>query len=207
MQRVTFIDIETSSLSTDQLAKVKPEFKAPANYKDADKIKASIAEQEQAWAERAALSAETARVLIVGVLDGERFETFQGAEDVILTRFWPWLYQTLNRGDIVSGFYIFHFDLPMLIRRSFVHGVRVPVTIRQRYWHDGLVDIAEKWQCGNRSDTISLDRLAKALGVGAKNGNGADFAAMYATDKEKALEYLKNDLVLARKCHERMFPI
>jgi hypothetical protein len=206
-QNVYLLDIETGPLPTDQLARVKPEFKAPSNYKREDAIKDHIEEQERAWIERAALDAPTAQVLIIGVLDGDRFETFQGAEDVILTRFWPWLDQTLNRGDIVSGFCIFHFDLPMLIRRSFVHGVKIPSTIRQRYWHEGLVDIAERWQCGNRSDTISLDRLSKALGVGAKNGDGADFAALYATDKEKALAYLKNDLMLAKKCYEKMFPI
>lgn len=203
MPRVLHFDCETSSLPPDQLAKVKPEFQANKTLKDPDKIRADLVAKEQDWLDRAALDASTAKVLVVGVLDGERFETFQGAEDVILTRFWPWLDMELGAGNTVSGFCIFHFDLPMLIRRSFVHGVTVP-RIRARYWHSGLVDIAETWQCGNRDQKIDLDRLAKVLGVGQKNGDGADFARLWVEDKPKAVAYLHNDLLLTQKCYERM---
>lgn len=206
--RHLFIDIETSGQTADQLAKIKPEFQANKTLKDPEKIKADLAAKEQEWLDRAALDASTGKVLVIGVLDAERFECFEGPEDVILTRFWPWLDMELGAGNTVSGFCIFYFDLPFLIRRSYVHGVRIPKTIRPtRYWNQLLVDIAELWQCGNRDQKISLDMLAKTLGVGQKNGQGADFARLWTEDKAKALEYLHNDLILAQKCYNRMiFP-
>lgn len=204
-QRVCFVDIETASQPAEVLANVKPEFTANKTLKDPDKIKADLAAKEAEWLDRAALSAETGKVLVIGVLDGDRCEYFEGAEDAILTRFWPWLDMSLGRGDIVAGFCIFHFDLPYLVRRSYINGVRIGLNrFRNRYWHENLVDIAEQWQLGNREQRISLDMLAKVLGVGAKNGDGKDFAALYATDRVKALTYLENDLRLSKAVYERM---
>ena len=48
----------------------------------------------------------------------------------------------------------------------------------------------------------SLDAIAKHLGVGAKNGNGADFAKLWQKDRAKAVEYLRNDVQLTAKVAE-----
>ena len=203
----TFLDIETASLPPDQLAKVKPEFTAAKNLKDPAKIAADIAEKEQAWLDRAALDAVSGQVLCIGTLGGPKdfFPLHSSNEVTTLTLGWQWLEQTLAAGNQVVGFCIFHFDLPFLIRRSYIHNVRVPGAIRRgRYWADGLIDIADIWACGNRDQTISLDRLAKVLGVPAKLGSGADFAGLWQTDREAALAYLKRDCEIVRDVYQRM---
>ena len=55
-------DIETGPLPTDVLKNRIPAFKAPGNWKDADKIEANIQEQERKWFDRAALDAQTGQV-------------------------------------------------------------------------------------------------------------------------------------------------
>jgi hypothetical protein len=81
----------------------------------------------------------------------------------------------------------------------------VPFGIRRgRYWSDEMVDLRDAWQLGDRQARGSLDTIAKHLGVGAKNGSGADFAALWQSDREKATEYLRNDLQLTARVAEAL---
>jgi hypothetical protein len=55
------------------------------------------------------------------------------------------------------------------------------------------------WNLGDYKGRISLDTLSKFLGVGEKNGKGAEFAGLWATDRQKAMKYLMNDLELTAR--------
>lgn len=67
-----------------------------------------------------------------------------------------------------------------------------------------MVDLREVWQLGDRQARGSLDSIARHLGVGQKNSDGAAFAALWQSDREKALAYLKNDLELTLKVAEAL---
>lgn len=205
--RAIMWDVETGSLPDAQLELVKPVFKAPTNYRKDEAIAESLKAQEADWRSRAALDATTAQVLAVGLLDGNTFTVLEGEEKTILEQFWAYADEQLGMGNMLVGFCIFHFDLCLMARRSWINGVPIPMSVRRssyRPWHENFVDIAVAWQCGNRDQTISLDLLAKALGVGKKSGSGADFAKLYQTDKAAALQYLHNDLLLVKSCYEKM---
>jgi predicted PolB exonuclease-like 3'-5' exonuclease len=205
---VNVFDVETSPATPEVLERVKPSFKAARNLKDPDKIAAAIAEKETDWREGAALDATTATVLCVGVLDGPSTMIIDGPEREILRMFWQWTQERITAGEHVVGFNIYGFDLPMLIRRSWILGVNIPRAIRKgRYWNDNLIDVMDVWTCGNRDQRISLDNLSKALGIGEKNGNGKDFAALWERDRLEAVAYLKQDLNLTRKVAERVLGI
>lgn len=204
-----FCDVETGPCSEDKAQAFMPEFEAPANYKDPEKIKAHIEEQKRVWRESCALSAMTGNVLCVGLLNTkEVFSTCQGEEKSIVTTSLGIIIMHLHSGGTVVGFCIRSFDMPFLIRRAWALGVEVPATLfdRGRYLHEGIIDVAERWACGSRDprDRISLKNLATHLGIGEKTGDGADFAQLYATDRTKALEYLRTDLVLTKAAYERM---
>lgn len=173
-----------------------PEFTAPSNWKDPEKIKANIEEQKNKWIEEAALSALTGRVLAIGMLIGEQFICISepATEAQMLHEFWD----TTNSGCPLIGFNCVSFDLPFLFRRSWKLAVQPAKWLRNgRYWDSALVkDIREEWQLGDRQAHGSLDTIAKHLGVGQKNGSGANFAKLWATDREQAMAYLKNDLEL-----------
>jgi len=60
-------------------------------------------------------------------------------------------------------------------------------------------DLLALWQCGDRAESISLDRLARVLGLPGKTGSGADFARLFGENRPAALAYLENDLKLTRE--------
>lgn len=210
MKRIIF-DIETGPLPDDQLDKLTPEFKAPANYRDPEKIAANIAEQRAERKKDAALSAVTGRVVAIGlqlvvpngtfeveVIGGEACEH---PERAVLEEFWRrWTHPDLAAFDWV-GFNIHGFDLPFLIRRSWALRVRVPANLRQqgRYWNPKLIDLRDVWLLGDYRGSGSLDTVAKALGLEGKNGSGAEFARLWVEDRAKAVEYLRQDINVTRE--------
>lgn len=192
---ITFLDIETGPASDEVLALVKPEFKAPSNYKDADKIKAAIAEAEVTWRERAALSPLTGQLLAIGLMDAEDTSILVGDEKGMLVGLWcAW-----NQGMRLVGFAIKAFDLPFLIARSRILNVPVPQDLFEtRYWSYRITDLQEIWNCFSygAKEGNSLDAICKACGLPGKleGVTGADFAKLFASDRPKAMEYLKADL-------------
>lgn len=210
MTTANFYDIETEALPEQEIAHLMPEFQAPANYKDPEKIKANIEQQRQDWIKNAALSPITGRVLAIGVwppLEDGVIIVANEDEKVILARFWRWVNVQIWAGHKVVGWCCHQFDLPFLIKRSLRHSLEVPklrTGAAFQYWHDQMVDLAVRWQFGDKQSPHSLDTVAKFLGVGSKNGNGAEFGALWHSDRPKAEEYLTNDLRLLRGIYERM---
>lgn len=215
MQTIIY-DIETGALPESELTALLPPFD-PAevktgNLKDPDKIAAKIAEAEanhrRDFLEKAALDPLTGRVVAIGLLypdSGEFVVIGHDDEAATLREFWLTTKGEMGRINEMVGFNSNGFDLPFLIRRSWRHRVPVPFGIRRgRYWSDEMVDLRDAWQLGDRQARGSLDSIAKHLGVGAKNGNGADFAALWQSDRAKALAYLKNDLELTARVAEAL---
>jgi len=211
-----YFDIETGPLPESELAALVPPFD-PAevkigNIKDPEKIAAKIAEAEtnhrRDFFEKAALDPLTGRVVAIGILPsaecGMQSSEFRvvAADDEaqMLREFWEMTRGEMGRINQMVGFNTHLFDLPFLIRRSWKHRVHVPFGIRRgRYWSDEMVDLRDAWQLGDRQARGSLDAIAKHLGIGGKNGSGADFARLWQSDRTKAVEYLRNDLELTAK--------
>jgi DNA polymerase elongation subunit (family B) len=203
------------------------------NLKDPEKIAAKLAEAEanhrREFIDRAALDPLTGRVVAIGLLiasphpspfpSAER-EKEAGSESqphhefkiighddeaATLKEFWQVCQGDMGRINEMIGFNSNQFDLPFLIRRSWKHRVPVPHGIRRgRYWSEQMIDLRDLWQLGDRQARGSLDAVAKHLGVGSKNGDGKDFAKLWETDREKAIEYLRNDLQLTARVAEAL---
>ncbi|MBI1178476.1 hypothetical protein GC207_13660 [bacterium] len=204
--KTIIFDIETGPLSDAELAAAMPSFDPSAvktgNIKDPDKIAAKIAEAEtnhqREFTEKAALDAMTGRVLAIGLLhlfNGEFVVLDNGDEAELLREFWVRCEHEMGRLNRMVGFNTHLFDLPFLVRRSWRHRVALPWNLRRgRYWSDQLIDLREAWQLGDRQAKGSLDAVARHLDVGAKNGEGRDFAMLWQTDRDQAIAYLRNDL-------------
>lgn len=202
------LDIETAPLPLAEIESRKPEFSAPANWKDPDKIRANIAEQEQKWLEKAALSPLTGRVLVIGLKEFGKDPTYlEGDERDILLDFW----REIGIGvefDLWHGHNLHEFDLRFIIRRSWFHQIPVPIHLiyAGRYVNDRrFIDTMKVFQCGDRQDFVSLRDLAQFLGLGSKDSSlSAHFSEVYATDRELALRHLGNDLDLVERVAIRM---
>ena len=169
--------------------------------KAGEKYEAAKIDYEKKVVENAALDARHGRILAIGFQNEESFWCESGGDEnneaKILREFWSSFDVALVTKAKVVGHNIFGFDLPFIIQRSWINGI-VPspgVLDKGKWWSDVLVDTMARWQAGNhRSQFCSLDSLARVLRVGAKNGDGKYFHQMWAEDRTKAIEYLRNDL-------------
>lgn len=206
-----YFDIETSVLPPDQLDKFMPKNDewALGNASKPETVARIIAEKKLEWIDRAALSAITGQIIAVSFADGAR-------EPLVLTDVSERLLieQTLNNLTLNNGpIYTWNgsgFDLPYLCQRAAVYGIPAWPSLTQVfrgkfYWNENLIDAKQVWSMysSDHRDT-SLAKVALALGVGEKIGNGKDFAELLKTDHQKAIEYCKNDVVLLRKIIQAM---
>jgi hypothetical protein len=200
MLKYTICDIETSARPESEL--VFPTFEPSKVLKDPEKINADLAKKKAEFIETCALRAEHGKILVIGLLDHTGQDMIlEGDEREVLQQFWA---SYVASHHLIVGHYIKGFDIPFIVRRSWMLGVIVPQGVMEgRYLNHRFFDTMEAWQLGTR-DTISLDNLSKAFGLSGKNGNGKDFASLYQTDKAKAFEYLRNDLQLTRDVAKKM---
>jgi hypothetical protein len=219
-----FFDIETEPLPRNQLVDLQP---APVafdpyavkagNIKDpvklAEKIEACRiaheADQLRAvteFYERAALSPVTGRVLAIGYRRAgcEGVEIIDHLDEAkTLTEFWGLMAD--HTPSTPCGFNCLDFDLPFLVRRSWLHEVRSPKWIREgMWWNRGILDLRLIWTFGDKRGPGSLNDVAKFFGLPPKLGEGKDFSALFHTDKPKAIEYLTRDVNLLSELYYRM---
>lgn len=175
-----------------------------ATYADA------LAAHREKFISNAALSPLTGRVLAAGILRLDQFfiwtaET-EAEEAELLSNVWG---QMLDfRDKTLVGFCIENFDLPFLITRSRLLGVRVPQFVRpditRRYYSPLFIDLQLVWTLGDPKAFVKLNTVASHLKAGQKSGDGADFATTFFADRPSAIEYLKTDLSLTRRVGWRL---
>lgn len=106
------------------------------------------------FVERAALSPLTGCVKAIGLLQcddntaAELWYTGEGYDESrIIGQFWATVAAAPDHAFV--GHNIFGFDLPFLVRRSWLLGVDVPAGVRDgRYWSRQFVDTMDVWGCG-----------------------------------------------------------
>lgn len=219
-------DIETGPIEDPLLAELLPKFDPAAvklgNLKDPDKIAAKLAEaraeHDAETISKAALSAVTGRVLAIGYRSEKatviaHVAEMGSGEFGLLTQFWTRYAKAKSDRRQMVGHNIAGFDVPFLVRRSWILGVVIPSGITDpsgRYLDRSFRDTMQVWQCGNyRDQFIRLDLLGRALGLGDKTEgvNGGDFARLYwgsQDERAKALEYLIRDVDLTYQVAQRL---
>lgn len=174
--------------------------------------------RDEAWQKfrgNAALDAATGQVLAIGIQrDGKAGIFAEPTEAETLAKFWAKYLQCRAQQTKMVGANIIQFDLPFLIRRSWMLCVDIPSTVCQfGKWgnFDPLfVDIREWWLLGQRNNCeSSLDAMARALGCGCKTEgmDGGDFARLWfgtAEERKQATAYLLNDLKLTASVAARL---
>jgi len=207
-----FFDIETGPAPEEQLAelyheKTLEEFSATCDKRwKPDTVAKKYEEYKTgAWENfvgKAALSAITGRVLMVGMLqDWEFAGIMDDYERATLKAFWEVTANALDAKRRLIGHNSNGFDLPFLVRRSWMLGVHVPREVKHgRYWNPLFVDTMEAWGCGSR-DFIRLNDLGQCFGVGQKTEGfaGKDFHKFwFGTPEERqlAIDYCEQDVRL-----------
>ena len=209
-------DIETGALPFGEL--VIPAFN-PAdvklgNTKDPDKIAERIRQAEENhvtdYIKNAALDALSGQVLCIGYRlerDEPAILSSDADGEAAMLRQWWELLNTWERQPRLIGFNVKSFDLPFLIKRSWKHRITPPYWIRHgRYWNDLVVDLREVWQLGDNRAHGSLGAISRHLGLGEKTGNGADFANLWKTNRQAAIDYCLQDVKLTQQVADVLMP-
>lgn len=220
MKRLVF-DCETGP--NPEALKFAPEFKAPFNYKDPEKIAMYIKEEKARFVDRAALDPMTGSLAaFASAFDNEepavsfnadlvpsQFGYPVSVETELVSRAIMLFERCLQDKIPIIGFNSKGFDLPFIFRRAFILGVSVPEEVRKlatdRY-NSYSIDLMQIWLCGSR-DFIgqSLKRIALACGIGDKSDDGKHFAEILKLDVKRAAEYAINDIRLTMKLADRLF--
>jgi len=131
-------------------------------------------------------------------------KTISGKESLILQKFW----EVAKTADLFLGFNILDFDLRFIYQRSVILGVRPTLDLNfARYRSSPIFDVMREWSKWE-SHNISLDTLAKALGLkSSKDGaiNGSNVAKAYEEGRLKEIyDYCERDVELTRKIYNRL---
>lgn len=178
------------------------------------------ASQEEAhWQEKlekAALSAETGRVVTIGYLpvgatdEDAHLDDADFDEERLLRRFWAGYEKVVRQRGRIIGWNSNGFDIPYLIKRSWIVGVPVPPSVFRGKWiSDTFIDLMQVWSVHEFKKFAKLDACARVLGLGNKTDqacSGAEFAKWYRDPDrhEEAKKYGLLDLTLTRKIYLRL---
>lgn len=175
---------------------------------------------------RLALDGDYGRVLIIGLLiehDGEVIQRgllgrerqtmmFHLDEARTLRSFWKLLKGFNAHRDLIIGHNVFDFDLPFIYKRSVIGRVRPSVELSfARYRAQPIFDTMHQWNKWSPRKYVSLDRLAKVLGLESSKGQGMDGSRVYdkfcAGCHSEIADYCLRDVDLVRAIYYRMvFP-
>lgn len=176
-------------------------------------------ENKKAWAEKAALDWRLGQVIAVGTIyrDHEPIVTHSGrdAEDLteteMLSGVWTYLAGHHNTRPVV-GFNIRPFDLPYLIGRSAVCGVKPSRKFNLAKFRTDLgvvdwCDLLSNWDPSHLTGW-TLDYYAKVFNLENQPwGDGAEISEKWkAGDYDYVLKHLSSDLLTTRELHDRFAP-
>jgi DNA polymerase elongation subunit (family B) len=172
---------------------------------------------------RLALDGDFGRIVTIGViveegdqvihrgLLGRERQTmmFHLDEAKTLRGFWKLLKGFNLSRDLIIGHNVFDFDLPFIYKRSVIQRVHPAVDLPfTRYRSQPIFDTMHQWNKWSPRKFVSLDRLAKVLGLESSKGQGIDGRLVYdrfceGCHKEIA-DYCLRDVELVREIYYRM---
>ena len=209
MKHIVF-DIETVPQDEAKLLALAPEFTAAANLKDPEKIAASIAKKRADYLADAALNWKTAEVVLIGAGDDAGIQSLTShSEKRLVGDFLDRISAALGDGVVVGGHNVKGFDLPMLVNRARVHGLKIPANVLTFWkgrpqWADNIFDTLEILSFGKSFDGNGVDDVARVFGLPPKLGHGGEFPLLWRADREGALAYNRRDveieIEIARVC-------
>lgn len=173
--------------------------------------------------QRNSLNGDTGRLLCIGYTDegcghkpvkgvlgwDRESGRFSDNEPEILRDFWEMMRTFRPCLDRIVGHNIYNFDLPFIHKRSVICGVRPSIELNfARYRNQPIYDTMCEWEKWNLRHTISLDRLARVLGLESPKTDecdGSRIAELFARGEHKTIrDYCLKDVITTRRIYRRM---
>lgn len=201
------IDIETAPIADAAEYVDLTQFAAPSNWKDPEKIKANIQEQQDAAIAKAALDLDLCRVVAVGMQSEEwnepavRVAHIEEREAEIIRDLWD---EIDNR--VTIGYNQIGFDLPILLRRSLYLGIHAPALNLDKY-RSPHIDLQQRLSLNGTKPYRSLNWYCKRmkLDVPCDATSGKDMGQLVAEQKwDEVASHCRADVLKTRALAERM---
>ncbi len=191
--KIFFFDIET--VPTEQ------------SLRDSGVLEAQLLLEEAEIIKRLSLSAATARILCLAyAIEPEAnspVEVLRGEEPEILRNFW----RLATDCHLFVGHNILDFDLRFIYQRSVIHQIKPSREIPfARFRNNPVYDTMHEWSKWGR-EHISLDLLARALGIPSPKEtlDGSKVYPYYCAGKLADIcEYCKRDVESVREVYRRL---
>lgn len=197
----SYLDIETiPDQSEGAFERAMEGISVPANYKNEETIEKYKQEKAQEAWEKTALDGFKGHVCCI-VRDDKRYimQDVDAEKDIL-----EWFFSDMKECVLV-GHNIIGFDIQFLTRRALVLGVKLP---GEWIWPRALKpwdkSVFDTMTALGGKDWISLDNLAKALGIKGKSGNGGAVNFMWQNGMhDEIAEYCADDVRVVREIHQR----
>ena len=214
MANYLYLDIETIPIQDETKCKeLVANAKPPANYKNEDTIAKWREENAANAIAKTSFDGGLGHICQICAIHGDS-EARLGMQSIdqeksILSTFAEFAtnmpdYNGFN--PVIVGHNINAFDIRFIWQRAVVLGVKLPKWFPKdpKPWGNDTFDTMIAW-AGSRG-MVSLDNLAKYLGLEGKTGvDGSMVAQMWADGKhDEIAAYCMDDVLLTKAIHERM---
>jgi len=210
-----YLDIETAPI--DRAAQFVDPPTAPANYKDAAKIDAYVAEATVKALERCALDFGLLRIGAIGLgawtaagepeTDATCCAT-EAEEAEALRHLWTRIEATFAAGGVVVGYNIAEFDMPAIITRSWLLGVPPGFDSVRKYGDPHVLDLQQVTSFGRLEKAHGLSWWARRLGWAHEDDlTGAMMPALIQAGEWDAVRrHVESDVALTMRLHRLLMP-
>ena len=135
----------------------------------------------------------------------EKPVSLSGDEKDIIIEFW----KVAKQAELFIGFNLLNFDLRFIYQRSVIYNILPSIDLNfARFRNFPIFDVMQEWNKWDTRATISLDTLAKALGIPSSKGGkveGKNVAQAYVDGRIKEIcEYCEKDVEVTRKIYKRL---
>jgi len=127
-------------------------------------------------------------------------KSFHGDETDILNKFNKVIINANNNNFSLGGYNITGFDIPLLNKKYFKYGIKLPFLLRvegKKPWEMNLIELSDIWKAGSR-EYSSLEEVCYVLGVESPKQkiSGADVYEYFhqKNDIQTIVEYCENDV-------------
>jgi 3'-5' exonuclease len=200
-----FIDIECiPSDIMPELASIK----APANYKDPDKILAWQKDNQLELYKKQALDSMEGRIICIGWYDDDCFQYCCSNEHINILALEDAIIKM--QGQYIEpitfiGWNISTFDIPWLWRKAIQYNLP---KLRNALPHNNknmVIDLMKIWAADYR-DYVSLADCAKFLGIPHEGGDGSEIYDLWkANNLEAIAEHCKRDITTCMEIYRRIY--
>ena len=200
--KTIYIDIETIPGEKPSMDEVK----APGNMKKAETIKKWKEEQGEAALDKLwhnqSLDSMKGQIFCVGVAvdrgEPHVFTDLGDFDDFIMG---------IQQDILWVGHNIANFDAKWLVRHGIAQKLEYPTKFKFNRYRGNLHDTMTLWSCGDWKDHVSLDSIARFLGVGKKTEgiDGSQVWGLYKQGRIKEIkDYCADDVNLVREVYGRL---